>query len=360
MKEIHSIINAYSQIDFTTTSAALATVVGVEGSSYRRMGARMLVLEDGSVRGGISGGCLEGDARRRAQKAMQDQKASIHTYDTTRDDEHQVGVGLGCNGIIDVLLTPLNGHYDVVTHLKEMVSKRSPTLMITSLSDSEYWKKGDTKIFDSKFDETSVPLYLRDAFLSTAQQCIHDRSSCKKELDKDCIFFFELLMPATQLILCGGNYDLFPLARISKELGWETKIVCNKSRASHEMFQLASIYDQRGNELPAIDEFTAVILMSHDLKTDTENLQRLIGSNARYIAILGPAKRREKIYFSLREAGYDLDKLQDKLHAPAGLDIGATTPEEIAISIVSEIIAFFHNRPGTFLRNRQGAIHSSE
>src|SRR5581483_1756763 len=107
MKEIRTIIAAWRSLDLTRTKAALATVVRVEGSSYRRAGARMLVLDNGTYLGGISGGCLEGDALRRAQKGIALQRPSVITYDTTQDDDYQVGVGLGCQGIIDVLFTPL-------------------------------------------------------------------------------------------------------------------------------------------------------------------------------------------------------------------------------------------------------------
>src|SRR5271165_716357 len=107
MKEIKAIINAYDKIDKTVAQAALATVVRVEGSSYRRTGARMLVTDDGIWVGGISGGCLEGDALKRARLAITKSEPSLITYDTTEDDAYQIGVGLGCNGIIDVLFTPL-------------------------------------------------------------------------------------------------------------------------------------------------------------------------------------------------------------------------------------------------------------
>ena len=107
MKEIKSILKAYQNLDHSTTRAALATVVRVEGSSYRRTGARMLVMDDGTWVGGISGGCLEGDALKRARLAIAKTQASLVTYDTTEDDAHQIGVGLGCNGIIDVLLAPI-------------------------------------------------------------------------------------------------------------------------------------------------------------------------------------------------------------------------------------------------------------
>ena len=134
MKEIRSIIQAYKGIDFTKTRAALATVARVEGSSYRRAGARMLVLDDGTYTGGISGGCLEGDALRRAQKAIAQNKPSVVTYDTTQDDNHQIGVGLGCNGIIDVLFTPLQpAAENTVTLLDRVADTRVPRVLATVL-----------------------------------------------------------------------------------------------------------------------------------------------------------------------------------------------------------------------------------
>src|SRR4051812_11904494 len=108
MKEIKAIISAYDAINSSGTRAALATVVRVEGSSYRRTGARMLVLDNGTWIGGISGGCLEGDALKRARIAINNDHPTLITYDTTDNDPHQIGVGLGCNGIIDVLFTPLD------------------------------------------------------------------------------------------------------------------------------------------------------------------------------------------------------------------------------------------------------------
>src|ERR1051326_1067136 len=140
MKEIKSIINAYNFIDFSSTKAALATVARVEGSSYRRTGARMLVLDNGTYLGGISGGCLEGDALRRAQKAIVQNKPSIVTYDTTQEDGAQIGVGLGCNGIIDVLFTPLHDEDDVnpVKLLSTLTNTREPRVVaaITGCDES--------------------------------------------------------------------------------------------------------------------------------------------------------------------------------------------------------------------------------
>src|SRR5258707_10445441 len=132
MKELRSIVQAYHSIDFPQTQAALATVVRVEGSSYRRAGARMLVLDDGTYLGGISGGCLEGDALRRAQKGILLNRPSVITYDTTQDDDYQVGVGLGCNGIIDVLFTPLDPSFsgNPVRLLSGLTDIREPAIIV--------------------------------------------------------------------------------------------------------------------------------------------------------------------------------------------------------------------------------------
>ena len=133
MKEIRHIVEAYGQIDFSKNRAALATVARVEGSSYRRTGARMLVLDNGTYLGGISGGCLEGDALRRAQKAIATDQPSVVTYDTTRDDHNQIGVGLGCNGIIDVLFTPLDptDQTNIIGLLRDRAHSRQPRLLAT-------------------------------------------------------------------------------------------------------------------------------------------------------------------------------------------------------------------------------------
>src|SRR5437868_2193659 len=133
MKEIKSIIKAYSTIDFSTTKAALATVARVEGSSYRRTGARMLVLDNGTWLGGISGGCLEGDALRRARHAIVRDRPSVVTYDTTQDDGHELGAALGCNGTIDDLFTPLDPANDQnpVCLLSALVETRTPRVLVS-------------------------------------------------------------------------------------------------------------------------------------------------------------------------------------------------------------------------------------
>ena len=144
MKEIKAIISAYDKIDQTKQRAALATVVRVEGSSYRRTGARMLVTDDGVWVGGISGGCLEGDALKRARLAIAKSESSLITYDTTEDDAYQIGVGLGCNGVIDVLFTPLQfqNRNNPVEVLKSCIAANRQThVLITITGVNGEWEK---------------------------------------------------------------------------------------------------------------------------------------------------------------------------------------------------------------------------
>ena len=157
MKEIKAIVEAYHKIDFTKNKAALATVVRVEGSSYRRTGARMLIVDSGEWIGGISGGCLEGDALKKAKFAMVQNKATVVTYDTTDDDPYQIGVGLGCNGIIDVLLAPLDSQNIInqVLTLQNCVDSRQPNIIITVTNIKGNLKKiqlGQAYKYDSEID----------------------------------------------------------------------------------------------------------------------------------------------------------------------------------------------------------------
>jgi len=134
MKEIENIIRRYEEIDWNKEKIALGTVVKVDGSAYRRIGARILVSDNGQWIGGISGGCLEGDALKQAQMAILKNENSIVVYDTTEDDPHQIGVGLGCNGRIEVLFTPINKNNNQIDFLKKIKDKRTPTILLQILN----------------------------------------------------------------------------------------------------------------------------------------------------------------------------------------------------------------------------------
>ncbi|OLY91885.1 Xanthine and CO dehydrogenase maturation factor, XdhC/CoxF family [Cnuella takakiae] len=365
MKEIKAIIDTYNQLDFTTTKAALATVSRVEGSSYRRAGARMLVLDNGNYVGGISGGCLEGDALRRAQKAIALGKPSVITYDTTQEDNHQIGVGLGCNGIIDVLFTPLNpaDPQNPVRQLEEIVNTRELRLAITVTGGND-GLLGKMFLFPGEAGlAQTIPLpTVNTALLNDIKLALQEGQSqtCTYTVGAETIqVFIEVIRPATQLVIFGGNYDIYPMVRIAAELGWHTTVVMNAAKADKSLFTIANkVLHNRGDEQPAIDAHTAVILMAHDYATDFRNFEAALQTEAAYIGLLGPRKRTQKMLDALAEAGRSVSE-QDwqRVFTPAGLDIGAVTPEEIALSIAAEIRMHFAGRKGTSLRERQGTIH---
>ena len=365
MKEIKAIIEAYHKIDFTKNKAALATVVRVEGSSYRRTGARMLITDSGEWIGGISGGCLEGDALKRAKFAMAQNKATVVTYDTTDDDPYQIGVGLGCNGIIDVLLTPINSQntHNQVIILQQCIESREPNVVITVVKLKGNFK--DVQLGQAiKYDgETDFPLnYLHKDLNSNIKNCLKSEKSESKIYqcqEGEIQLFIEVIIPSTHLVIYGGNYDIYPMVKLAKEIGWRVSVVCNPLKVHKSLFEMAdAVVEKDKTEEIKIDPYTVALLMAHDYETDFKNMRNLLKTNIKYIGMLGPKKRTDKMFLKLLEEGNPVsDKNLARIATPVGLDIGATNPEEIAISIIAEIKTFFTGRTGQRLKFREGAIY---
>ena len=370
MKEIKAIITAYDRIDKTIIHAALATVVRVEGSSYRRAGARMLVMDNGVWVGGISGGCLEGDALKRAKLAIKNSKSSRVTYDTTEDDAYQIGVGLGCNGIIEVLFTPLDfqDKKNPVEILKSCVQESRQTHILITITDIQgKWKNiraGDIISFQTVDDLKIVGE--ADLEKQLLEKIDHQRQTGKSGPNdfvvadgRSMSVFVEILLPEIHIVLMGHQYDIYPLARIIKEIGWRASIVTNLLHVNKDLAALVddiSGLDQI-NRI-GIDQYSAILLMSHDYKTDKMNLPKALETEAFYVGMLGPKVRADRILSELVEEGKGVsDQDKGRIYAPAGLDVGALTPEEIALSLLSEIKAVFSKRSGGFLRLRQSTIH---
>ena len=370
MKEIKAIISAYDKLDKKAVRAALATVVRVEGSSYRRTGARMLVTDDGIWVGGISGGCLEGDALKRARMAITKSEASLITYDTTDDDAYQIGVGLGCNGIIDVLFTPLEfqNENNPVEVLKWCVAANRQThILITVTGIDGEWpgvKAGDVIQYQTPenlaaFDDPEVQKRLRDQIKTHVESGRSGPYQIEPARGKKLSVFIEILLPEIHLVLMGHQYDIYPLARLIKEVGWRVTMVSNPLKVDSKLSATVDAvfgYDQL-NQIE-IDHCTAIVLMAHDYKTDKLNLPKALQTDAFYVGMLGPRIRSEKIFGELAEQAKAISRQDmERIYAPAGLDIGAVSPEEIALSILAEIKTVFSKREGSFLRLRHVPIH---
>ena len=363
MKEIKTIIENYQKIDFDQQKAALVTVVRVEGSSYRRTGARMLVTDNGEWTGGISGGCLEGDALKKARLAMAQNKPTLVTYDTSEDDPFQIGVGLGCNGIIDVLIKPLDffAPDNPVTILQNTSTERQSAVILTLTSLSQphpTFELGDVfrYDFDQQFEGHFPIEALRNELLDKISTVLTTKKSdahTVSDAGAKLTFFLELLPPPIHLAIYGGGYDVYPLVKLAKEMGWEVSVVCNPVRARRVLFDMADHVLDKETADARIDGYTAVVLMSHDYESDFRNMERFLKTPLPYLGMLGPRKRTQKMFDKMAAENRPISgENTARISSPIGLDIGATTPEEIALSILAEIRAHFAQRDGSRLKNR--------
>jgi xanthine dehydrogenase accessory factor len=359
VKEHNDIIRAYDQLDKLSTSVALATVIDIEGSSYRRTGARMLIQDNGVWTGGISGGCIEGNALKKAYMAIAGKKAVLVTYDTANEDEEQIGVSLGCNGIIKVIISPINyaDKYNPLEQLRACTGKRVANLLITvieadtklPLSPGDVLRYSSADDLQEAFGSHYIPEIRQSVLmvLESEKSAIIEFATCK--------LFLEFIPPAIQLLIMGSHYDVYPLLKIARQLDWHNVVIANPGRLSTGIHQLASQVTPDFRSVN-VDKYTVAILMSHDYKADLNNLAKALSSELRYIGLLGPASRKDEM---LAELPFPVEEShKQRLFGPAGLDIGAAQPEEIAISIIAEILAVLRNREGGFLRERLGPIYN--
>lgn len=367
MKEIKAIIEAYYQIDFTKNKVALATVVSVEGSSYRRTGARMLISDSGEWVGGISGGCLEGDALKKARFAMAQNKAKMVTYNTLDDDPYQIGIGLGCNGIIDVLLAPIDSQNidNQVLLLQECIQNRKLSIVLTIIKlEGNFNNLELGQAFNFHFSKGFLIEAISENLIIDIEHCLQNEKSESKTYsnqDGKVTLFIEVLKPAIHLVIYGGNYDIYPMVKLAKEIGWKVSVVCNPLKVQKSLFNTAdAVIEKEYSSSIEIDPYTVALLMAHDFETDFKNMRDLLKSDMKYIGMLGPKKRTDKMFFKLAEEGNVLSKRDlSRIATPVGLDIGASNPEEIAISIIAEIKTFFTGRTGQRLKFREGPIYES-
>ena len=370
MKEIRDIIKAFDEAQKLGKQTALATVVHVEGSSYRRPGARMLIEDDGQLTGAISGGCLEGDALRKALLVMNEKRSRLVTYDTMDDDDAKFGVGLGCNGIIQVLIEPIDNSNpnNPIQYLKAINEKRQHSVLVTlfSLQDKKDPQYGTCLLV--KEDKTIVDTtpVLKDVLMHDAEEVMINQGSSFKNYisnDHDLTAFIEVIKPPLSVIIIGAGNDVIPLVDMADILGWETTVIDGRANyAKKERFAsacqvLVSKPEQVLDQIE-IDERSVFLLMTHNYNYDKAMLKQLLQKNVTYIGMLGPKKKRERILDELKDEGSNFTEQQlSVLHSPVGLDIGAETSEEIALSILSEIKAFFANKDVQSLRTIKEVIH---
>src|SRR5579863_3220899 len=230
MKEIRDIIRAFDMAQREGKQSALATVVHVEGSSYRRPGARMLVTDDGQFTGAISGGCLEGDALRKALFAINQQENKLVTYDTTDEDDVQFGVQLGCNGIVQILFEPIDDtkEFNPIRLLRELIGERRNAVLLTLFSlDRSAVQPGTCLLGTDSGVHTALPGDWRELVMPDVREASKMRSSGFKEYGHCNMTykgFVEFLPPPPALVIAGAGNDVLPLVDLTAMLGWYTTV----------------------------------------------------------------------------------------------------------------------------------------
>jgi xanthine/CO dehydrogenase XdhC/CoxF family maturation factor len=365
VSEIADVLEAIESLSAKGERMALATIVAVRGSTYRRPGARLLVPEEGAPIGNISGGCLEGDVADMARVVMEEGRARLAAWDLTADDDAVWGLGLGCNGAIEVFIEPAEKAAEVAGALRTALQQERPISLITVLesardgvgSGARAVVRPDGTVVGSLGDDD-----VDAAAVAAARELLVAERSEVRELPGDVRAFVEVLEPPLRLLVCGAGHDAIPLVRGAAVLGWNAIVIDDRPGfLNEERFPGAAgfVHVEQPSDvgkLAPLDERTAVVVMTHNFLRDKDYVRALLASPARYIGMLGPAARTERLLMELREEGItDADRA--RIHGPAGLDLGSEGPEEIAQSVLAEIVAVKRGRRGGFLKERPGPIH---
>ncbi len=371
MKEISDILAEYNKIRSAGRKAALATVVRVEGSSYRQPGARMLISDEGGLTGAISGGCLEGDALRKALLVIARGKPMLVTYDTTDEDDATLGIGLGCSGIIQILIEPVEDENpeNPIRLLETIVSKRQKCVLSTFFTAGEQQElQFGTCVGYAQNGQISgsIPaLIKKQEVFSAMKQALSEKGSViHHETGKipGISVLMDVISPAVHLVIAGAGNDIIPVTKMAGVLGWQVTVLdgrpfyatCARFPDVHQV--LVTDASEALSKI-TMDENTAFVLMTHNYNYDLALLLQLVKKEVPYIGILGPKKKFNRLLEDLVRQADQGDIRMDNLYSPVGLDIGAETAEEIALSVMGEIKAVLSGKPGNSLRDKSDPIH---
>jgi len=301
-------------------SYILATIVATKGSTYRKVGTLMLIDEYGECTGLLSGGCLEADISLHAKGVLTSQETKLLTYDLSSDENLLWGLGLGCDGAIELLLQPLlpeNNHLgfsmllDAISNRKTGYYSQSISNGNTAhgqfieckLSDKGMGAGNTSSLLSGKYDQIIIPV-----------------------------------QPPISILICGAGPDVVPVVNIVNQLGWQATLWDHRMAylQQDEFYNCLKRRKVRAEntEPPEYKEFDAIVVMTHNIEFDTTYLSKALSANVNYIGLLGPAGRRDKV---LKENGLVSKDVQGQVYGPVGLDLGGRSPQAIALSITAQI-----------------------
>lgn len=319
-------------------SIALATVIQTWGSSPRKVGSKMALTLDGRITGSVSGGCVENAVFEAGVKSLKSKQPQLLHFGIT--DETAWEVGLACGGSIDIFLNPLNT--EIFQSLYSILMNELQAVHVTVICGSDEILGREMLILENEDARGSIGNQWNDAVLKTGKEMLARGIAHRVMLDDTIEIFLERILPPPTLIIVGGVHIAIPLTSIAKTLGYRTilidprKVWGNEERFPH-VDQLIQAWPEEAFGQIKINRSTAITMLTHDPKLDDPALKIALSGPAFYVGALGSrtthAKRRKR----LLNDGMSESQLS-RLRAPIGLDIGAQSPEEIALAIMAEVV----------------------
>ncbi|MGB7392987.1 MAG: XdhC family protein [Pricia sp.] len=345
--ELRNIVQAFQAAEKKQLKTVLATVVALEGSSYRRPGVRMLLREDGKMVGAVSGGCVEKEVFRQSQSVFSDDTPKMMTYDGR--------YRLGCEGILYILIEPFEPRQEFLTAFESVLAERKSFEVVSHFS-----KQGGADIaFGSLFRLGGKEVPVRPTFQT-------DNKSTSKEIKGTAMeteIFEQEMPPRFKLVIIGAEHDAVQLCLFASLTGWEVSIIAAASEEKEiHHFPGAEHFTAVEPDMLStsdIDHRTALMVMTHSYVRDLQYLLAIKDVRPAYLGLLGPSHRRERLLGDFIERYPQVsDDFIDAIHGPAGLNIGAETAQEIALAIMAEILSVIRNQKPMMLKNKSGRIHS--
>lgn len=373
MNLLGGIVTAQRQAMSEGKPAVLATVMRVEGSAYRRPGARMLFCEGRPPLGMVSGGCLEADLAERVNGVMDSGKPALAVYDMRSPDDLIWGMGMGCNGEVRVLLERLMPDRlppELEFAERELAALRSSAIVTLFAGDGAEAGQIGQRAWGSVEEDFHSELAagaLREWMVEQARATLGRRRSRVVSHRIDGAGFealAEFIEPDPTLLLFGAGSDAIPLVRIAGELGWHVTLADDRPSqlglpAFADVDCLCTLdYGALAETMPRLHRYSPAIVMTHHFLHDLDLLEQLHDSEVPYIGLLGPRMRAENLLCGVEERGrMPHEERRSRIFGPVGIDIGSETPEEIALAALAEIRAVLSSRHGGFLRDRTGSLH---
>lgn len=357
-KETAEILNRVARLAETGGRAAIATVVRIQGSAYRRPGAKFLVEQGGTTIGSISGGCLEADVREVALEVIRRSAPRLLHYETSTDDRTVWGLGLGCSGSVDIFVQPAMAPaaLEVAGQVRELLAGESPFAVSTLVEGPSPGCALAIAAGEVLAGSTGDSLLDREIARQAAELLV--RRESKLHGVASSTVFTEVLTPPPRLIVCGAGDDAIPLCAYASDVGFRVTVVDHREaylsaarfRGAERLLALRP--EEAASALsPAASVY--VVVKTHSFAHDREWMRHFLAAGVPYIGLLGPRARTHEI---LRQIGQDGG---DRVFGPVGLDLGAEGPEQVALSIVSELLAVASSREPWPLREKDGAIHAT-